>query len=74
MLPFISEKFFKKVFPSMGQSNVGKFQKYQYLNMVELWKKIYKCSDQLLDIVEKRRETCKNEKILEEFGVETEVR
>jgi len=42
--------------------------------MVEIWKKIYKYANQLLDIVEKRKEACKNEKILEEFRIETEVR
>jgi len=49
-------------------------KEYQSLNIAELWKKIYKYANQLLDIAEKRKGTCINEKILEEFGIETKVR
>jgi transposase InsO family protein len=49
-------------------------KEYQSLNIAELWKKIYKYANQILDIAEKRKGTCINEKILEEYGIETKVR
>jgi len=42
-------------------------KEYQSLNIVEIWKKIRRCANQLLDIVEKKKRNLQKR-------IETEVR